>query len=89
MARAVATRGYSATSVANVIELAGVSRTTFYEHFANKDECFLAAYEVMVYRMLKNVRGAQRQSEDPRDALELPSGRSPEKSRSSLTQPAW
>jgi AcrR family transcriptional regulator len=69
MARAVATRGYSATSVANVIELAGVSRTTFYEHFANKDECFLAAYEVMVYRMLKNVRGAQRRSEDPRDAL--------------------
>src|SRR3712207_4871654 len=43
MADAVAEKGYAKASVADVIERAGVSRKTFYEHFANKEECFLAA----------------------------------------------
>lgn len=58
MAHAVATRGYSRTSVAEVIKLAGVSRTTFYEHFDNKQDCFVAAHETMIYRMVKNIRSA-------------------------------
>lgn len=58
MAHAVATRGYSRTSVAEVIKLAGVSRTTFYEHFDNKQDCFVAAHETMIYRMIKNIRSA-------------------------------
>lgn len=41
----VAEKGYAATSVADVIALAGVSRRTFYEHFSDKEECFLAAYD--------------------------------------------
>ena len=45
MADAVAEKGYGRASVADVIERAGVSRKTFYEHFANKEECFLAAYD--------------------------------------------
>jgi AcrR family transcriptional regulator len=35
--------GYGGASVARVIKHAGVSRATFYEQFANKDECFLVA----------------------------------------------
>jgi AcrR family transcriptional regulator len=45
IADAVAAKGYAATSVADVIALAGVSRKTFYEHFAGKEACFLAAYD--------------------------------------------
>ena len=45
MAEAVARKGYARVAVADVIERAGVSRKTFYEHFANKEECFLAAYD--------------------------------------------
>jgi AcrR family transcriptional regulator len=45
MADSVAAKGYAATTVANVIALAGVSRKTFYEHFSDKEECFLAAYD--------------------------------------------
>ena len=45
MAEIVDARGYGRASVAEVIERAGVSRRTFYEHFANKEECFLAAYD--------------------------------------------
>jgi AcrR family transcriptional regulator len=45
VADSVAAKGYAATSVADVIALAGVSRTTFYEHFVDKEACFLAAYD--------------------------------------------
>jgi AcrR family transcriptional regulator len=45
IADSVAAKGYAATSVADVIALAGVSRRTFYEHFSDKEECFLAAYD--------------------------------------------
>jgi AcrR family transcriptional regulator len=45
IADAVAAEGYPATSVADVIVRAGVSRRTFYEHFADKEACFLAAYD--------------------------------------------
>jgi AcrR family transcriptional regulator len=45
MADVVAANGYAATSVADVIALAGVSRKSFYEHFADKEACYLAAYD--------------------------------------------
>jgi AcrR family transcriptional regulator len=45
MAESVAIHGYAASSVARVIELAGVSRGTFYELFENRHECLLAAYD--------------------------------------------
>jgi AcrR family transcriptional regulator len=41
---AVAEKGYVATSVADILRRAGVSRTTFYEMFSDKQDCFLAAY---------------------------------------------
>lgn len=44
----VAADGYAATSVADVISRAGVSRKTFYEHFADKQACFLAAFDEAV-----------------------------------------
>jgi AcrR family transcriptional regulator len=43
-------QGYPATSVAELTRRASVSRAAFYEHFANKEECFLAAYEEMAAR---------------------------------------
>jgi AcrR family transcriptional regulator len=48
MAEAVAENGYASTTVADVIKRARASRETFYEHFANKQECFLAAYDECV-----------------------------------------
>jgi AcrR family transcriptional regulator len=55
MAAAVAEKGYARASVADVIERAGVSRKTFYEHFANKEACFLAAYDAGVGAMLSAI----------------------------------
>ncbi|HEY1594901.1 MAG TPA: TetR/AcrR family transcriptional regulator [Thermoleophilaceae bacterium] len=45
IADSVAAKGYAETTVADVIALAGVSRKTFYEHFNDKEDCFLAAYD--------------------------------------------
>ena len=45
MAQVVAEKGYPATTVADVVERAGVSRRTFYEQFEDKEACFLAAYD--------------------------------------------
>src|SRR5213082_896317 len=52
MAEAVSELGYATTPVAEVLRRAGVSRETFYEHFRNKQECFLAAYDASA-RMLR------------------------------------
>ena len=51
MALAVHEKGYTGTAVADVVAGAGVSRETFYQHFADKEACFLAAYEVAVGTM--------------------------------------
>jgi AcrR family transcriptional regulator len=45
MAAAAAEKGYAATTIADVVSRAKVSRRTFYEHFADKEACFVAAYE--------------------------------------------
>jgi AcrR family transcriptional regulator len=45
MAEAVAEKGYIRTSVAEVLKRVHVSRETFYEHFADKEACFLAAFD--------------------------------------------
>ena len=55
MIESVAQRGYAATTVAQVIALAGVSRRAFYEQFANKEECFVATYDIVVARARKRV----------------------------------
>jgi AcrR family transcriptional regulator len=41
----VAQRGASGVSVAHVVERSGVSRRTFYEHFEDREDCLLAAFE--------------------------------------------
>ena len=46
MTEAVSEKGYTATTVADVISRAGVSRTTFYQIFTDKLACFLAANEI-------------------------------------------
>jgi AcrR family transcriptional regulator len=40
---AVAGSGYPAVTVADIVRRARVSRAAFYAHFADKQDCFLAA----------------------------------------------
>jgi AcrR family transcriptional regulator len=58
MLSAVADLGYLQTNVQDVIDRAGVSRPTFYEHFSNKEDCFLAAFDTSAERLRKKVGAA-------------------------------
>jgi AcrR family transcriptional regulator len=51
----VAEKGFEATTVADLVELSGVSRSSFYRHFEDKEECFLAAIEALVGPALATV----------------------------------
>ncbi|HEY2335160.1 MAG TPA: TetR/AcrR family transcriptional regulator [Solirubrobacterales bacterium] len=47
LAGAVAERGYVAVTITDITKQARVSRRVFYENFEGKEECFLAAFEVV------------------------------------------
>ena len=57
--RAVAHKGYAAATIEDVVRDAGVSKKTFYEHFSDKLDCFLAAYEAASDELLEHMRAAQ------------------------------
>ncbi|HEY6771384.1 MAG TPA: TetR/AcrR family transcriptional regulator [Solirubrobacterales bacterium] len=69
MAEAAAERGYAGTTVAQVIEGAGVSRTTFYELFADKEDCFLAAIRDVVARATTAVAEARARPDEDLGSL--------------------
>jgi AcrR family transcriptional regulator len=48
MIELVGEQGYGATTIGQLAARSGVSRKAFYEHFANKEECFLATYDKIV-----------------------------------------
>jgi AcrR family transcriptional regulator len=49
---------YNATAVSHITKSASVSRRTFYEHFADKEACFLVAYEMVTEHIATSMRAA-------------------------------
>jgi AcrR family transcriptional regulator len=68
MVEVIGKHGYRGTTVSQVIESAGVSRKTFYEHFANKQECLLSTHEAIMSAALSRVERAY-QDADGRSEL--------------------
>lgn len=64
MLKAAAELGYRETNVQDVIDRAGVSRPTFYEHFTNKEDCFLAAFDVSAQRLREKIEAAAKEGGD-------------------------
>src|SRR5687767_14162175 len=58
---AVAERGYAATTIADIVAAARVSKRTFYEHFPDKEACLLAAYQASGDRLALLLREAGQQ----------------------------
>jgi AcrR family transcriptional regulator len=52
------TKGYVSTTISDVARHARVSRDTFYEQFANKEACFLAAYDAITRELLEHLIAA-------------------------------
>lgn len=69
MLDAIGEQGYVATSVADVLARAGVSRRTFYEHFNDKEDCFLQAYDHVVTIAAEAVRVVAAEQSDWRAAV--------------------
>ena len=55
MAEACASNGYNATTIGDIVELAGVSRATFYELFKDKEDCLRAAMELITADLTEKV----------------------------------
>jgi len=55
MVATVAEKGYEAATVADLVEMSGVSRSAFYRHFEDKQACFLAAIEALVEPAVQTV----------------------------------
>ena len=63
MLEAVGSEGYENTSVRTVLDRTGVYRQAFYDNFADKDECYLQAYDVGVERVEALVLAAAAEEE--------------------------
>lgn len=61
MVQVVSAKGYESTTVADVIRAAGVSRTTFYQLFSDKEDCFLQAYDVVADGLFELAEAAFRE----------------------------
>lgn len=55
LAEEVAVKGYRAVTVADIVRRAGIARNTFYDNFASKEACFLAAQDHAVGEALRRV----------------------------------
>jgi AcrR family transcriptional regulator/DNA-binding MarR family transcriptional regulator len=58
MAEVAAERGAANATVAHVVARSGVSRRTFYDLFADREDCFMAAFEDALERVSRRVLAA-------------------------------
>ncbi len=61
MVEAATERGYADVTIADVVRHARVSKRTFYEHFPDKESCFLAAYLAVATELLGRIAAAAAQ----------------------------
>ncbi|MBJ7471016.1 MAG: TetR/AcrR family transcriptional regulator [Solirubrobacteraceae bacterium] len=93
MVTAVEEKGYAHTTIADIAKAARISRRTLYEHFVDKEACFLAAYSMMANELISAVVSASRAQQSGMDRLNAASiayldflATTPEVSRSFLTE---
>lgn len=63
-------QGYAATSVQDIIDRAGVSKTTFYKLFKDKEDCYLHCFERISSNHLKVLHQAYMGGQDHKARLE-------------------
>ena len=66
MAASIEEKGYRDTTVADVVRLARTSRRSFYEHFEDRDACFLALFDATNDAMMRRVA----ENVDPAESLD-------------------
>jgi AcrR family transcriptional regulator len=71
MIELVAEHGYNAVTVATLTNRARVSKGAFYKLFAGKEECFLAAYDLIISHSVRGINAAAEGAEEWRERLRL------------------
>jgi AcrR family transcriptional regulator len=66
MAASITEKGYRDTTVADVVRIARTSRRNFYQHFEDRDACFLALFDATNDLMMGEIAAAV----DPEQPLE-------------------
>lgn len=69
MIEMVARHGFAGTTLRDLVALAGVSKSTFYDHFESKQDCFLATFDEIVAQLNTRVVEAYRSEGDIRERL--------------------
>lgn len=64
MAQSCAEKTFSATTIADIVSHASISRGTFYKHFANKQECFYATADTFLVELQGAAAVAYARSDD-------------------------
>ncbi|HEY1833162.1 MAG TPA: helix-turn-helix domain-containing protein [Solirubrobacteraceae bacterium] len=70
MGQCISQSGYVETTIADIVRVARTSRSVFYKHFADKEECFLEAYRQMTRVRIKASLDAAAAVADWRGKLE-------------------
>jgi AcrR family transcriptional regulator len=70
MVAAIAQSGYAEITIKQLVSLAGVSRSTFYEHFADKEQCFLATYDMIALLATERISRAYREAQGWKQRLQ-------------------
>ncbi|MBY0279773.1 TetR/AcrR family transcriptional regulator [Candidatus Binatia bacterium] len=66
-AAALAAKGYQSTTIADIAAAAQISKTTFYEHFADKESVFLALHATVADATIAAIERRGRETTNVRD----------------------
>jgi AcrR family transcriptional regulator len=70
MANSIEQSGYRESTVADVVRIARTSRRTFYEHFEDREACFLALFDAVNDEMMEQVAAAVRPERSLEDQVD-------------------
>lgn len=70
MTEIAGTKGYAATTVLDVVQAAGVGKPAFYEHFADKQACLIAAYDAGIEAIMRAAGAALSDAGRPAERIE-------------------
>lgn len=70
MISAVDERGFVTTTISDLVEHAGVSRRTFYEHFENKEQCLLLTYDMLIETLTRRLAAVDASAGEGLERLE-------------------
>jgi AcrR family transcriptional regulator len=70
MILAVAAKGYAETTIADIVRAARVSKRTFYQHYPDKEACFIATYGTISDALLARVAATVDAARDGEQQIE-------------------